>query len=454
MPASAEMIWDSALSLLRRRVAAETGNLWFQPVRATDLTHDCITLEVADEFSSAWLAERHLGVLREVLSQAAHRPLEVRFQVGAGGVLNGLPASAGTPGNSEAERPGAGTPASPRTGGFTSSYRFDSFVVGAGNDFAHAAALAAARTPGRTYNPLFLYGGVGLGKTHLLHAISGHLADNNKRARVMYRSSEEFTNQYIESLQKNELTRFRNTCRQADVLLIDDVQFLAGKERIQEEFFHTFNALYDADKQIVLTCDRPAAELLNLQRRLLSRFEGGLVAGLDSPDLETREAILHKKQESLGIKLPEEIIQFIAGCIRTNVRRLEGALVRVASYARLIGQQLTVQAVEGLLSDLWYEKGRSPISIESIQDTVARRFDLRRAELTGKRRPERIAFPRQIAMCLARKLTDCSLSIIGEAFGGRDHGTVLHACRVIKDRMEVDARVREVVLGLEKLCLR
>ena len=454
MPASAEMIWDSALSLLRRRVAAETGNLWFQPVRATDLTHDCITLEVADEFSSAWLAERHLGVLREVLSQAAQRPLEVRFQVGAGGVLNGLPASAGTPGNSEAERPGAGTPASPRTGGFTSSYRFDSFVVGAGNDFAHAAALAAARTPGRTYNPLFLYGGVGLGKTHLLHAISGYLADNNKRARVMYRSSEEFTNQYIESLQKNELTRFRNTCRQADVLLIDDVQFLAGKERIQEEFFHTFNALYDADKQIVLTCDRPAAELLNLQRRLLSRFEGGLVAGLDSPDLETREAILHKKQESLGIKLPEEIIQFIAGCIRTNVRRLEGALVRVASYARLIGQQLTVQAVEGLLSDLWYEKGRSPISIESIQDTVARRFDLRRAELTGKRRPERIAFPRQIAMCLARKLTDCSLSIIGEAFGGRDHGTVLHACRVIKDRMEVDARVREVVLGLEKLCLR
>ncbi len=402
MPASAEMIWDSALSLLRRRVAAETGNLWFQPVRATDLTHDCITLEVADEFSSAWLAERHLGVLREVLSQAAQRPLEVRFQVGAGGVLNGLPASAGTPGNSETERPGA----------------------------------------------------VGLGKTHLLHAISGHLADNNKRARVMYRSSEEFTNQYIESLQKNELTRFRNTCRQADVLLIDDVQFLAGKERIQEEFFHTFNALYDADKQIVLTCDRPAAELLNLQRRLLSRFEGGLVAGLDSPDLETREAILHKKQESLGIKLPEEIIQFIAGCIRTNVRRLEGALVRVASYARLIGRQLTVQAVEGLLSDLWYEKGRSPISIESIQDTVARRFDLRRAELTGKRRPERIAFPRQIAMCLARKLTDCSLSIIGEAFGGRDHGTVLHACRVIKDRMEVDARVREVVLGLEKLCLR
>src|SRR5438552_4376130 len=334
MSVSAEMIWDSAQSLLRSRIAPETYDLWFQPVQAIDLSDDCITLQVINEFSDAWLKDHHFGVLREVLAQAAKRPLQVKLKVG-GGVANGVPSSVSGSRNPEAERLQAEDASSARGGRFNSNYRFESFVVGTSNDFAQAAALAVAQAPGQIYNPLFLYGDVGLGKTHLLQAIGRHVADHKKKARVMYRSSEEFTNEYIDSIQKSELSRFRKACRQTDLLLIDDVQFLSGKERIQEEFFHTFNALYDGRKQIVLTCDRPASELPNLQKRLVSRFEGGLVAGLELPDVETRGAILRKQQEALGVELSDEVLQFIAGCIRTNVRRLEGA----RSEERRVGKE-------------------------------------------------------------------------------------------------------------------
>ncbi|PYK97154.1 MAG: chromosomal replication initiator protein DnaA, partial [Verrucomicrobia bacterium] len=242
----------------------------------------------------------------------------------------------------------------------------------------------------------------------------------------------------------------RKKYRQTDVLLIDDIQFLSGKERIQEEFFHTFNALHEGHKQIVLTCDRPANEIQNLEQRLVSRFEWGLVTDLQPPDVETRVAILRKKEKSLGVELPDEIINFLANRIRTNIRRLEGALIRVASYASLTGKKLTIEVVEGLLREVLHEEGRFSINIELIQKRVAEHFDIRLADMTSKRRPENIAFPRQIAMFLARQLTESSLNTIGEAFGGRDHGTVLHACRLVKDRMEIDANVRQVVHYLEK----
>jgi chromosomal replication initiator protein len=273
---------------------------------------------------------------------------------------------------------------------------------------------------------------------------------HKKGARVAYLSSEKFTNEYIDGIQNNQLVRFRKKYRQTDVLLIDDIQFLAGKERIQEEFFHTFNALHDSHRQIVLTCDRPAGEIQNLEQRLVSRFEWGLVTDLQPPDIETRVAILRKKEKTLGVELPDEIINFVAGRIRSNIRRLEGALIRVASYASLTGRRLTIEMVEGLLRDVLHEEGRFSISIETIQKRVAEHFDIRLADMTSKRRPENIAFPRQIAMFLSRQLTESSLNTIGEAFGGRDHGTVLHACRLVKDRMEVDASVRQVVGYLEK----
>src|SRR5207253_9036704 len=333
---------------------------------------------------------------------------------------------------------------------FNPKNTFETFVVGNNNNFAYAAALAVAQAPGKSYNPLFLYGGVGLGKTHLLHAIGHYVSANKKGARVAYVSSEKFTNEYIDAIQNNQLVKFRKKYRQTDVLLIDDIQFLAGKERIQEEFFHTFNALHEAHKQIVLTCDRPASEIQNLEHRLVSRFEWGLVTDLQPPDVEMRLAILHKKAQVMGVELPEEIMDFLAHRIRANIRRLEGALIRVASYAALPGKKLSVEVVEGLLREVLHEEGRFSISIEVIQKKVAEHFDIRLADMTSKRRPENIAFPRQIAMFLSRQLTESSLNTIGEAFGGRDHGTVLHACRLVKDRMEVDASVRQIVGYLEK----
>lgn len=337
---------------------------------------------------------------------------------------------------------------------FNPKNTFESFVVGTNNNFSFAAAKAVAESPGKSYNPLFLYGGVGLGKTHLLHAIGQHVTGARKSARVAYVSSEKFTNEYIDAIQNNKLPAFRKKYRQTDVLLIDDIQFLAGKERIQEEFFHTFNALHESHRQIVLTCDRPASEIQGLEGRLVSRFEWGLVTDLQPPDIEMRLAILKKKAQIMNVVLPDDIINFLATRIRTNIRRLEGALIRVASYASLTGKRLTIEVVENLLREILHEEGRQTISIEVIQKRVAEHFDIRLADMTSKRRPENIAFPRQIAMYLSRQMTESSLNSIGEAFGGRDHGTVLHACRLVKDRMEVDSNVRQVVHYLEKQLIR
>jgi chromosomal replication initiator protein len=333
---------------------------------------------------------------------------------------------------------------------FDPKHTFDTFVAGNNNNFAYAAARAVAQAPGNSYNPLFLYGGVGLGKTHLLHAIGQHVVAQQKGARVAYVSSESFINEYIDGIRNNKLASFRMKYRQADVLLIDDIQYLAGTERIQEEFFHTFNALHEGQKQIVLTCDRPASEIQNLEQRLVSRFEWGLVTNLQPPDGEMRLAILHKKAQIMGVELPEEIMEFLANRIRTNIRRLEGALIRLAAHAMLIDKKPSLEAVEGLLRELLDEEGRSSIDIQVIQKKVAEHFDIPLADMTSRRRPENIAFPRQVAMYLSRRMTESSLCAIGEAFGGRYHGTVLHACRLLKDRMEVDPNVRQVVSCLEK----
>jgi chromosomal replication initiator protein len=432
-------------------LSADTYNLWFAPLRATALDGHHLTLEVANDFCEVWLKDNYMGLLQDVLALAAGRQLQVQFKV------NSL-SSPATPSVATA-RTKAGELVGERNShhvdlNFNPKNTFETFVVGNNNNFAYAAALAVAQAPGKSYNPLFLYGGVGLGKTHLLHAIGQHVVGQKKGSRVAYVSSEKFTNEYIDAIQNNQLARFRKKYRQTDVLLIDDIQFLAGKERIQEEFFHTFNALHEGHKQIVLTCDRPASEIQNLEHRLVSRFEWGLVTDLQPPDVEMRLAILNKKAQLMGVTLPEEIMNFLANRIRTNIRRLEGALIRVASYASLTGKKLTTEVVEGLLREILHEEGRFSISIEVIQKKVAEHFDIRLADMTSKRRPENIAFPRQVAMFLSRQMTESSLSTIGEAFGGRDHGTVLHACRLVKDRMEVDPSVRQVVSYLEKQLMR
>ena len=412
-------------------LSADTYKLWFESLRATDLEGNSLVLEVSNDFCEVWLKDNYMGLLQDVVALAAGRQLQIKFKVGFG--LNGAPAQAAP---APAPKPKITEPAAERPSAhsdlhFNPKNTFDTFVVGNNNNFSYAAALAVAQAPGKSYNPLFLYGGVGLGKTHLLHAIGQHVVNHKKGARVAYVSSEKFTNEYIDAIQNNLLVKFRKKYRQTDVLLIDDIQFLAGKERIQEEFFHTFNALHESHKQIVLTCDRPASEIQNLEHRLVSRFEWGLVTDLQPPDIEMRLAILNKKAQIMGVTLPEEIMNFLANRIRTNIRRLEGALIRVASYASLTGKKLSIEVVEGLLREVLHEEGRFSISIEVIQKKVAEHFDIRLADMTSKRRPENIAFPRQIAMFLSRQMTESSLSSIGEAFGGRDHGTVLDACRLV-----------------------
>jgi chromosomal replication initiator protein len=459
MQASAETIWASAQEQLRTMLSADTYNLWFAPLRATGMEGDCVVLEVANDFCEVWLKDNYQGLLQDVLSIAAAKQLRAKFVVASGAATSVAPAPVKKFEAVVKPKP-APAPAHQDRGAangewnFNPKNTFETFVVGNNNNFAYAAAKAVAEAPGKSYNPLFLYGGVGLGKTHLLHAIGQHVAGTKKGARVGYVSSEKFTNEYIDAIQNNSLVKFRKKYRQTDVLLIDDIQFLAGKERIQEEFFHTFNALHEAHKQIVLTCDRPASEIQGLEHRLVSRFEWGLVTDLQPPDVEMRQAILNKKAQSMGVVLPEEIMSFLAHRIRTNIRRLEGALIRVASYASLTGKKLNVEVVEGLLREILHEEGRYSVNIEVIQKKVAEHYDIRLADMTSKRRPENIAFPRQVAMFLSRQMTESSLSSIGDAFGGRDHGTVLHACRLVKDRMEVDANVRQVVSYLEKQLMR
>src|SRR6266700_890621 len=403
MQTSAEKTWGAAREHLRSMLSGDTYNLWFAPLRACAQDNHGLVLEVANDFCEVWLKDNYMELLQDVVALASGRQLQVKFKIASAlpTTVTAAPLAAKTR-TTEAVPERTAAAHEPR---FNPKNTFDTFVVGNNNNFAYAAALAVAQAPGKSYNPLFLYGGVGLGKTHLLHAIGQYVPANKKGARVAYLSSEKFTNEYIDGIQNNQLQRFRKKYRQTDVLLIDDIQFLAGKERIQEEFFHTFNALHEAHKQIVLSCDRPASEIQNLEQRLVSRFEWGLVTDLQPPDVEMRLAILHKKAQLMGVVLPDDIINFLANRIRTNIRRLEGALIRVASYASLTGKKLSVEVVEGLLREVLHEEGRHSVSIELIQKRVADHFDIRLADMTSKRRPENIAFPRQVAMFLARQLT-------------------------------------------------
>jgi len=457
MQLSADKVWSQSQEKLRAILNPETFSLWFAPVRACALDEKAITLEVANEFSEVWLKDNYLGLLQDAVAHTTGRHLQVKFKIGATAVAAAGHASSSQNAKSRASAGPAlaADAATTRVGAtgeatFNPRNTFETFVVGSNNNFAHAAALAVAQQPAKSYNPLFLYGGVGLGKTHLLHAIGQYVHAHKKGAKVAYVTSERFTNEYIDALQNNQFARFRKKYRSADVLLIDDIQFLAGKERIQEEFFHTFNAVMEARHQLVLSCDRAPSEIQGLEQRLVSRFEWGLVADVQPPDIEMRLAILQKKARLMNIEVAPEVIEFLAHRIRSNIRRLEGALIRVTSFTTLTGRKVTLEQAENMLREILHEESRAVVNIDTIQKIVAAEYDIRLADMTSRRRPENIAFPRQVAMFLSRSLTESSLSAIGEAFGGRDHGTVLHACRLVKDRMEVDPAIRQRVAMLDK----
>jgi chromosomal replication initiator protein len=438
-------LWQRLSATLKSQVSADSFKRWFSAVELVEASDKSLTFCVPNNIYQFWIESNYMAALQNAVIMTLGGPRGINFSSPSGGPAAQIPVEDAATLKELSPESRRDTKAAASVPGLNPRNTFESFVVGPNNEIAHAASLAVAQTPSRTYNPLFVYGGVGLGKTHLMQAIGQYVWTKKKNTKVMYLSSELFINEFIDAIQHSNLVKFRKRYRQADVLLIDDIQFLGGKERSQEEFFHTFNTLFDGHKQIVLSSDRPASEIANLEHRLVSRFEWGLTAELQPPDIETRMAILRKKARTLQIKLQDEVFEFIANRIRSNVRRLEGALMRVASFASLSGKELTQEVVEHLLKDILQEEGRHSITIEQIQRRVAEHFDVRVADMTSKRRPASIAFPRQVAMYLARELTKASLNEIGEAFGGRDHGTVLHACKLVKKRMGEQDNLRQTI---------
>jgi len=436
--------WSEILSALRAELGDGIYERWFSTLGLKGLDAKTLTLSVPNSIYQVWIESNYAPQVQAALLSVLGGKRKLKFVV-----ENAPPAPAPEPAEPAAEEEADLPDPRPDSRGLNPRYVFDHFVVGTNSEFAHAAALAVAKSPSRTYNPLFIHGGVGLGKTHLLHAIGHHIARSKRGAKVAYVRSETFTNDFIQAIQTNSLVKFRKRYRQADVLLIDDIQFLAGKERSQEEFFHTFNSLFEGRKQIVLSSDQPPSEIAQLEQRLVSRFEWGLTAELQPPDMETRLAILRKKADSLQVSLPPHVLEYLAHRIKSNVRRLEGALLRVASFASLSGRPLSDESIEHLLRDILQEEARRAVNIDQVQRKVAEHYDVRLADMTSKRRPANIAFPRQVAMFISRRLTKTSLQDIGEAFGGKDHGTVIHACKTVQSRMDKEESLRQVVRFLE-----
>lgn len=450
-------IWSSLSEVIRQRISADGFERWFHGVAVVSDDGLKLVLSVPNPIHQFFIESNYLPLVQDSAAEVLGSPRKIQFVApGAEEVHKPVVNHTHAPvvQVTEAPRPAAREKAlSPAAAaaatGMNPRNTFDTFVVGSNSQFAHGAAIAVAKAPAKTYNPFFVYGGSGLGKTHLLQAIGHHVLASSKSAKVVYLSSEQFTNEFIDAIQHGTLVKFRKKYRSADVLMIDDIQFLAGKERSQEEFFHTFNTLHDGHKQIVLSSDRPASEIEKLEQRLVSRFEWGMTAELQPPDVETRIAILKKKAESLNISLEPWVIEFLADRIRNNVRRLEGALMRVASYKSLSDREVTREVIENLLRDIFQEQARRAVTIEQIQRRVAEHFDVRLADMTSKRRPANIAFPRQVAMYLARELTNSSLSDIGDCFGGKDHGTVIHACKLVKRRIDEDEKTRHAIRMLD-----
>lgn len=444
----AKQIWAKACEFLSGAISADVYNRWIGVIEAIgDETPGQLTLTVPNGFYQDWLEEHYLPMIRKALGASGFEHVGIAFMVDGS-----RPAPEAAPGplpdekETHKRRPAKSTC---NVGGVLNPrHTFDNFVVGPSNTFAHAAALAVVEAPGRAYNPLFIHGGTGLGKTHLIQAMGQALLKRGKGT-VCYTSCEAFTNEFIQAVQQHELAGFRKKYRHIDLLLIDDIHFLAGKEGTQEEFFHTFNSLYENQKQIVMTSDRPVSEIGNLQKRLVSRFEWGLVTEMEMADLETRVAILRRKREQMGIQLPDDSVFFIAEHVRSNIRKLEGSLLRAASYASLTRKPLTTEALEYLLRDTIEQENQTALTIEGIQRMVAEYYDIRLGDMTSKQRPNNIAFPRQVAMYLCREMTEQSLPAIGNAFG-RNHATVLHAHRSVGSKMKVDAGLRQTVLSLQQ----
>ena len=440
---TAEDLWNEVADRLKDALNDTTFRTWFDQVEGGDVSEEAVVLTVPNDFTRNWIEAHFFGLVQAAVRELTGDERPVRLAVRTQRDPNEAAVAAET--GSSSVTPPARTP----SGGLNPKYTFDSFVIGSSNRFAHAAALAVAEAPAQAYNPLFIYGGTGLGKTHLLQAVGQYVDEHSSALGVKYVTSETFMNDFINSLRDKRIEGFKQRYRNYDLLMIDDIQFLEGKERIQEEFFHTFNSLYEAGRQIVISSDRPPREISTLEERLRSRFEWGLLTDIQPPDLETRIAILRKRVKTDGIHVPDpQVLTFIASRVSTNIRELEGALTRVVAFSSLTGRLMTVDLARDVLRDVFPQGEAAEVSIERIQETVIDRFGLSLDELCGERRSQNIVYPRQVAMYLSRELTDSSLPKIGRHFGGRDHTTVIHATTKIARLIREDRSVYNLVQEL------
>lgn len=453
---NAREIWRNVLSVIEEeeRTPKASFDMWLKSTEGISLMGTTLVVSAPASFIVTWLERQYLSLLQDTVEEITNNKLEIHF-------IEESQAHKYAPADGSSNESIAVTETKEQPvllpskeegdlGQLNDKYIFETFVIGSGNRFAHAASLAVAEAPARAYNPLFIYGGVGLGKTHLMHAIGHYVKGQKPGARIAYVSSEKFTNEFINSIRDNKTGEFRNRYRNIDVLLIDDIQFLAGKEQTQEEFFHTFNALHNDQKQIVISSDRPPKEIPTLEDRLRSRFEWGLITDITPPDLETRIAILRKKATAEGLDISNEVMLYIANQIDTNIRELEGALTRVVAYAKLVGRPIDPDVAAEALHNIMPVQEAKKIVIRDIQEVVGQHFNIQVEELNSKKRTKTLAFPRQIAMYLSREMTESSLPKIGEEFGGRDHTTVIHAHEKISTLLKNDPEMQETIQTLKK----
>lgn len=437
-------LWEKTLNTLKGELTEVSFNTWIKSIEPISLEDSNLRLGVPNNFTKDILENRYKDLIINSVKSVSNKTYNIDFFIISEEAIE-KDAS-----KKQKEQKPTLVVNDEMSAILNPKYTFDSFVIGNSNRFAHAASLAVAESPAKAYNPLFIYGGVGLGKTHLMHAIGHYIQNVNSKSKVVYVSSEKFTNELINSIKDDKNVEFRNKYRNVDVLLIDDIQFIAGKERTQEEFFHTFNALYEANKQIILSSDRPPKEIPTLEDRLRSRFEWGLIADIQAPDFETRIAILKKKADVENLNIPNDVMVYIATQIKSNIRELEGALIRIVAYSSLTNREINVDLAAEALKDIISSRNTRQITIELIQDIVSSYYNLKIEDFKSSRRTRNVSFPRQIAMYLCRKLTDTSLPKIGEEFGGRDHTTVIHAYEKISQSLKKDENLQSTVAELTK----
>jgi len=439
-----EDLWPKAIDSLRERVGQQNFDIWIKPIHFISMEGEKVELEVPNRFFKEWINEHYSLHIKDAISLFTHLPCQLQFRIRNEKMNGKEPISQPLP-SYDQQALQSFQPI------FNPKYTFDHFVVGASNQFAHAACLAVADLPAKNYNPFFIYGGVGLGKTHLLHAIGNHILQHRilpEVRKICYISSEEFTNELINSLRYEKMDEFRNKFRRMDILLIDDIQFIAGKERTQAEFFHTFNSLYETRKQIVVTSDKFPKDVPNFEERLRSRFEWGLIADIQPPDIETKVAILRKKAETENISLPNDVAFFLASQIDSNIRVLEGSLIRIGAFASLTKTPIDIQLAKEVLKNIIKPKEEF-VSIDLVQKVVSTFFNIKISDLKVKRKSKGYVIPRQISMYLSRKLTNASLLEIGDKFGGKDHSTVLHSIKKVEEKMSQETSFKEMIETLQ-----